>query len=149
MNKVTKIGLLAIAVVALVSLSVGACHRHRPHHNPEKANKFVTWKINDTLDDLEATEAQRQKILSIKDDLFQQILTMRQNGQGDKWALVQELQSDQPNGEKLHRLLDKHIDALRVTAHRGVDALLEVHGTLTPEQRAQLIKEHSDCLANH
>jgi Spy/CpxP family protein refolding chaperone len=52
-----------------------------------------------------------------------------------------QLASDTPDAQKLHSLVDARIDAMRAFAHKMTDAALEVHGTLTPEQRKELATE--------
>jgi Spy/CpxP family protein refolding chaperone len=54
---------------------------------------------------------------------------------------ITQLSSDSPDAQKLHALVDARIDAMRAFAHKITDAALEVHGTLTPQQRKELATE--------
>jgi hypothetical protein len=39
--------------------------------------------------------------------------------------------------------VDQQIEAVRAFAHKSIDGVVEVHGTLTPEQRAPLTRKLS------
>jgi Spy/CpxP family protein refolding chaperone len=140
MRKSIAIAVAVVTVVGLTGMLATACkpHGHR-HFNPEKVNKFVTWHINDVLDDLDANEEQRTAILTVKDQVLADIRELKETMPRDRQAVMEELTKGEPDAEKLHTLLDAKIDRLRSFAHKELDNLLAVHGTLTPEQRAELI----------
>ena len=56
-----------------------------------------------------------------------------------------ELKKDSADANKLHDLVDARMDEMRDKMHGLVDGLIEIHGTLTPEQRAEL-GAHGKCL---
>jgi protein CpxP len=41
-------------------------------NNPERAHQFITWRLNSTLDDVRASDAQRTQVHALKDELFQE-----------------------------------------------------------------------------
>lgn len=55
-----------------------------------------------------------------------------------KRELITELQAERPDAVKLHRIVDERAAAFSAFAHRLVDAAVEVHGLLTPAQRAEV-----------
>lgn len=112
---------------------------HRP--SPEKLRKFLTFKVNDTLDDLKATEAQRREVNAVKDQLFDQAKSLFTEREELHEQLAAQWNSAQPDAKQVHALIDQRADELRAFAHSAADAMLKVHGVLTPEQRAQLSKE--------
>jgi Spy/CpxP family protein refolding chaperone len=110
------------------------------HHgfNPEKMEKFITYRVNDTLDDLKATPEQRQKVLAAKDllvgDFEKQIPAHRQMRQ----ELLAQWNTETPDAKAVHAAIDARFDAMRALAHEAADQMIQIHGVLTPEQRAQV-----------
>jgi Spy/CpxP family protein refolding chaperone len=135
----TVVVLTAVGLVATVVACSRPCARHRM--NPEKAKKFVTWKVDDVLDDLEATDEQRQEIHAVKDKVFEDVRVLKEDLRGDRMTFLTEMKKDKPDSDLLHRKLDGHINRLRAFAHQELDNLLRAHASLTPEQRAQLLSK--------
>jgi protein CpxP len=137
-----KIAIAASAVLAVVLLSGfrgGGWNR-----DPERIKQMITWRLNDKLDDLQATDSQRQAVNSVKDRLFEQGKLMAQEHQAVRMEVLTQLESDYPDAQKLHGIVDNRIDAVRAFAHQVVDAALEVHKVLTPEQRKELSTEYRE-----
>ncbi|QSQ23782.1 Spy/CpxP family protein refolding chaperone [Pyxidicoccus parkwayensis] len=137
-----KLAIAGSAVLAVVLLS-GFAFRggHGWGHNPERIKQMITWKLNDKLEDLDATDAQRQSINAVKDRLFDEGAQLMEEQHSARAEAFEQLASDKPDAQKLHALVDARIDAMRAFAHKMTDAALEVHGTLTPEQRKELADE--------
>ncbi|WP_163995449.1 Spy/CpxP family protein refolding chaperone [Pyxidicoccus caerfyrddinensis] len=137
-----KLAIAGSAVLAVVLLS-GFAFRggHGWGHNPERIKQMVTWRLNDKLEDLDATDAQRQSINAVKDRLFDDGVQLMEEQHSARDEAFAQLASDAPDAQKLHSLVDARIDAMRAFAHKMTDAALEVHGTLTPEQRKELATE--------
>jgi Spy/CpxP family protein refolding chaperone len=137
-----KLAIAGSAVLAVVLLS-GFAFRggHGWGHNPERIKQMVTWRLNDKLDDIDATDAQRQSINAVKDRLFDEGAALMEEQKGARAEAFNQLASENPDPQKLHALVDARIDAMRAFAHKMTDAALEVHGTLTPEQRKELADE--------
>ena len=66
-------GLFAIMAVSAVACH-GSCHGRM---SPEKITKFATYMIDDTLDDIEASDTQSKQINAIKERLLGQALAIR------------------------------------------------------------------------
>lgn len=137
-----KLAIAGSAVLAVLLLS-GFAFRggHGWGHNPERIKQMVTWRLNDKLEDLDATDAQRQSINAVKDRLFDDGVQLMEEQHAARDEAFTQLASDTPDAQKLHSLVDARIDAMRAFAHKMTDAALEVHGTLTPEQRKELATE--------
>ncbi len=58
-------------ILALVVLAGGALAltAFRGHGDPARMDRFITHRLDDMLDDVHATDAQRQQITAIKDKL--------------------------------------------------------------------------------
>ncbi|NOK02141.1 periplasmic heavy metal sensor [Myxococcus xanthus] len=133
--------MLAVALLSGFALRGGP----RWGKDPERVKQLVTWKLDDKLDTLDATESQRQSIHAVKDRLFSDGVQLMQEHHAVREEAFQQLASDTPDRQKLHALVDARIEAMRAFAHQATDAALEVHGTLTPQQRkalAEQFREH-------
>jgi protein CpxP len=133
-----------LALVGFVALTgFGGCGaRHHGHgRDPAEVAAFVTARVDDALEDLDATPEQRTKINALKDQLLAAGQEAHAGSQEAHEAVLAEWKSDKPDAQKLHALVDARIDAMRAFAHQAVDAGVEAHGVLTPEQRAKVTKK--------
>jgi periplasmic protein CpxP/Spy len=128
--------------VALTGFASARIHSMMPFgHDPAKVAKFITWKVNDTLDDLKATDAQRAKVLAVKDRLLAQGQRLHTQHDAAHQQIEQQWLGNQMNVQELRTLADQQLNDLRVFIYQGIDAMAEVHDTLTPAQRTQLLEE--------
>ncbi|MFL5345940.1 MAG: Spy/CpxP family protein refolding chaperone [Hyalangium sp.] len=144
-----KIAIAASAVLAVVLLSGFRGGGWGGHRDPERIKQFITWKVDDKLEDLNATDAQKQTVHAVKDRLFEQGKQLAEEHQATRQEVLTQLESDTPDAQRLHSLVDARIDAVRAFAHQVVDAALEVHRALTPEQRKQLATEYREKMDVH
>jgi Spy/CpxP family protein refolding chaperone len=140
------IGITAVslaAVVAVVGLvGWGGCgHGHGHGRDPAEVASFVTARVDDALDDVDATPDQRTRIHAVKDRLLASGQAARAGHREAHDALLAEWKSASPDAAKLHALVDERVEAMRAFAHQAVDAGVEVHGVLTPEQREKVTKK--------
>jgi len=134
----SKIWMTVAGVAAVMALAgFGRCGSPHPH-DPAQVAAFVTDRVDDVLDDLDATDAQRQQIHSIKDRLLAQGLELRREGEPLHAEVKAQWESATPDRARLHALVDQRAEAMRAFAHQAVDAGIEIHDILTPEQRAKL-----------
>ncbi|OGQ80230.1 MAG: hypothetical protein A2289_10515 [Deltaproteobacteria bacterium RIFOXYA12_FULL_58_15] len=135
---------LGLAVLG-IGVTVASCRQHR--HDPEKMHKFVTWVVDDALDDINATDVQREAVHQSKDRIFAEMKKVRADNKADHQAMLAEWNKESPDAAMVHALIDARIEAMRIVAHQAANEVLAVHGVLTPEQRAQLsekMREHMD-----
>ncbi len=133
--------LLGVGLVTLTAFSGGGWCGHRGHRDPAQLAAMVTNHVEDTLDDLHATPDQRTRILSVKDRMLAAAQQVHGDREATHDALLEAWKSDAPDTAKLHALVDQRVEEMRKLAHEAVDAGVEVHGILTPDQRAQLTKK--------
>ncbi len=129
---------LVLAILAVGTLALTAFRHHGDHAN---FDRFVTHRVDDMLDDVKATDAQRQQITAIKDKLVADGKALHAAHADVRKELLAQWQSDQPDAARVHSLVDGRADAMKKFADEAADALLQVHGILTPDQRAQLTKK--------
>ena len=138
--------LLFAVGLALAGLLSGCRGKHRDV-DPEKAYKFVSFAVDDKLDDLKASDEQRVKLHEVKDKVFDAAMALKDNGKEWRKTLVTEWLSDKPNADKMHEQVDLAVEELRKAGHLAVDSSLEVHDILSAEQRsdlAKMIAEHAE-----
>jgi len=97
--------------------------------------------VDDALDDLDATPAQRTQINAVKERMLATALSHRETRQETHAALVAEWKVEKPDAAKLHALVDQRAAEMTAVAHQAVDAAVEVHDALTPEQRAKVTRK--------
>jgi protein CpxP len=144
-----KIAIAASALLAVVMLSGFRGGGWGFSRDPERVKQMITWKLNDKLEDLDATDAQKQSVNAVKDRLFEDGKRLAEEHQATRLEVLTQLESDTPDAQKLHGLVDARIDAVRAFAHKVVDAALEVHRTLTPAQRKELSTEYREKMDLH
>ena len=138
--------LLAGLGVMVVGLLAGFGFGHGPFHrgpmDPKKVDNFLTWRINDALDDVQATPAQRQQVLAIKDRLMPDVKTLMEDGRQTHEQVRDIWKSNaDPDPKQLHALVDQRVEAFRAFGYKIADAMADLHKVLTPAQRATLTQK--------
>jgi Spy/CpxP family protein refolding chaperone len=138
--KKTWIAVVAFAAVALavtVVVAGGALHHGRGHGHGH--GEGLDGFVHGALDDLQATEAQRAKVLAVKDRLAGQVQRLHGEHEVVHAAFLREWKEDRMDVAALHALVDSRLEELRSALHQTVDGVAEIHDTLTPDQRQRLV----------
>ena len=141
--------LLTIAGVAAIAVGYLTLTGFRGHGgpgcggrgDPARMERMIASHLDDVLDDLDATAEQRTRIVAVKDRLFAEGKALRQGKEGLHQDLLAQWESTNPDVARVHSVIDQKGDAMKGFAHKVADGLAEVHGILTPEQRAKLAKK--------
>lgn len=137
------------AVTAVLVLGGFGPFRHGGHHmNPEKMQRMAQHRVDDALDDLDATPQQRARIQPLVDATLKDGATLHENHTATRDLFVTEWQKDNPDASALHGAVDQRVDDARAMLHRVVDRVLEVHSILTPKQRSQVSQEVKERLGH-
>lgn len=131
----------ALSLVATGALALTGFRMAHRLHDPAAIQAMITEHVEDTLDDLDATPAQRTAILAVKDRLVSKGMALHGDRQATHAAVLAEWTAEKPDAARLHALVDERADAFRALAHEAVDDAIQVHDTLTPAQRAKLAKK--------
>jgi Spy/CpxP family protein refolding chaperone len=131
----------AVGVVAIPAVLALAAFKQIPAHRCEMMQKFVEWRVNEKLDEVKATDAQKQQVKAVEKDLFEQGRALHTGNRDFHNAVLAELQKDNPDPAQVHALVDARAASLKEFADKVADGVLKIHGILTPEQRAQIIKD--------
>jgi Spy/CpxP family protein refolding chaperone len=130
-----------VAVVAVVGLAGFACAHHGHPRDPAQIASMVNARVDDLLDDLDATPDQRTRIHAIADRLLASAKETHAGHDAARATVLAEWKADAPDRAKLHALVDGRIDEFRKLAHQAVDAGVEAHDVLTPAQREKLSRK--------
>lgn len=136
----TLAGVAAVAVgyLALTGFRGPGCGSHR---DPARMERMISSRLDDLLDDLDATAEQRAKIAAVKDRLLAEGKALRAGKEPLRSELLGQWDSPNPDVSRVHAIIDQKGEAMKGFAHKVADGLAEVHAILTPEQRAKLAKK--------
>ena len=140
----TVVAALALGGAVFASCSHGGGHGKM---SPERMKTMVTWKVNDVLDDVDATSAQRKAILDATYKVLADFQKLHARSEANHGKLLSELESSQPRADVFHAMIDERGEAFRAFLHRSVDTLLAANEVLSREQREQLVamaREHME-----
>lgn len=143
-------GLFIISLVAAaVAIGVGyACNDHNfAKMTPERVQKLIDWKVNDILDDIDASDSQREQVHAIKLEAIKEFRNFHKDGMAEHKTMLEEIKSETPDRDRLIAKVDAHLEAKRELSYKMVDYGLELHKVLSPEQRVQLAQMMEDHMA--
>jgi Spy/CpxP family protein refolding chaperone len=141
MTRTPRLFLIASSAAFVLLVGGFATGCGHPPRDPAEVAAFVNDRVDDTLDDLSATDAQRTQVHAIVNRLLASVQAARQDGPKLHEVLMTEWQNATPDAARLHALVDERMDALRALAHQAVDEGVALHALLTPDQRAKLEKK--------
>jgi periplasmic protein CpxP/Spy len=151
-----KIAMLALATGSASLVGVGAwtlherggfCGRHGGA-NPEMVHKFIDFVVTQKLDEIDATAEQRQKVQEVKERLVKDGHALREGKDDLRAQLLEQLSQDNPDAARVKSLVRQRMNEFSAFADEATDALLELHATFTPAQRAQLLADAREHMAS-
>jgi len=134
---IATLSVVAIGLVAGVAWAGPGMGRGM-FRDPKKVDSFLTWRITDALDDVKASDAQKQQILAIKDRLMPDVQKLMEERKSHHEELKALWLSDSVSQREVRARIDQRIEEMRQLAYKVADGAIEAHNALTPEQRAQL-----------
>jgi Spy/CpxP family protein refolding chaperone len=145
MNK--SVGLLfASASFVLLSGFHGHCGApSTPEARMRMVTRMASARVDDFLDEIDATDVQRKRVHEMKDDVIKNVMPLVDSHKRAKEELRTEWEAETPNASRVHAILDDRIDGVRTVIHKVADDVIELHQLLTPKQRSQISeqwKEH-------
>ncbi len=119
---------------------------------PERVHKMITWKVNDVLDELDATDFQRTRVHEIKDRLFNDGHKFHAAGIDDHKLLLDQWRSETLDRDVIDDVVDRQFERKREMSKKVIEAATEIHEILTPAQREKIavhIEEHMAMFEEH
>ncbi len=123
---------------AILALSLSACGGR--HMSPERVEKQLNDSVEDLLDDVDATPAQRTRTAELEKQILTDVLPLMKQGTEARATLVEQWKTPVPDSAKVHSLIDAELDSVRAFTHKLADAAIAFHQLLTPEQRQVVTK---------
>ncbi len=117
--------------------------------NPERFNQMLTWRLDDRLEELQATDDQKRTIQGLKDSLFADGKQVVEEQRAAGKELLTQWDAATPDARAVHALVDARVDAWRGFAHKVADAFLKAHQVLSPTQRQQLSSDVRERMNAH
>ena len=148
-----KTALLALTVGATGVAGLGAWQAHafhggaRGHRDHALMSRFVGFAIEEKLKELNATDAQKQKVLEVKERLMREGTALHGDHAAFRAELLELLSRDDLDPAALRALVKARTDTLVRFADDATDAVIELHGAFTPEQRTRLLADLREHLA--
>lgn len=147
-----RFGMMGAGVAAVLLLSGfafrgGGCGGWK--HDPERGYKFASWRIDSKLDDLKATEDQKAKIHAIRDRVFTEVKAAVAEHRATRGEALAQFERGNPDANALKNMVDARLSSAKGVAYKIVDALVEAHAVLTPEQQKQLTGKLRERMNKH
>jgi len=134
-KKAITISLAGILVTGLIMFA--GCRQHSHHRGAE----FMADYIGEVLD---LDDNQKEMLDGIKEEMMEKAREMHADKAAMKTVLLTQLEKEQMDKEELKTLIDRHRAQMDQVIDLGLDRLVDFHQTLTPEQKAKLIKKLED-----
>jgi Spy/CpxP family protein refolding chaperone len=109
---------------------------HSPEEAQERARKVAAW----VLREVDATEAQEQRIQAIVEESVEQMLPLRERHQQHHQALIEALSQGSIDRAEIERLRKAELEIADAASNWLADAALDALEVLTPKQREQLME---------
>ena len=132
------------ALVAVFAVGASACGggMHSRHNmDPDRAKKMVSWKIDDHLDDIDATDSQRTALNKIAHTVVDDAFATHDDDGTTKRGLLAEWRKDDPDIDAMDKLIEERAAEYVAFAKNTARRSLEVHGVLDADQREKLATE--------
>ncbi len=113
-------------------------HRHSGHGDPAKMVEKMDKHLDHVLNKIDATDEQKREIHLIAGKIVEDARQIREQSAQERKTALDELLSDNPDREELHRWVDEKAAVWIEFGHRTLDRLVEIGAVLTPGQRVGL-----------
>ena len=139
-------GALVLAIAG-TALSTGGYSKWRG--DGDRFDRFVEWKVEDMLDEVDATDDQRNQIHTIVKaavaDLQEARDLKREIGQG----LIVAFSKETVDRNELELLRQRKMESFDRMSQRALTALADAAEVLTPAQRQELATEWESHMRHH
>ena len=107
----------------------------------ERFERFVEWKVEDMLDEVDASDDQRERVRTIASAALADMGEFRDFRRAGRDALVDALTQEAVDREALEALRQSKLETADRASLRLLTALADAAEVLTPAQRAELAEE--------
>lgn len=135
----------AIVLAAGAAIAQGGMGHGMGHFG----GKFAEHKFERMMDEIDATDAQQDKIWQIVDKTRSDLRPVGREFRDSREKVAELLAAPTIDKAAVEALRVERIAAIDAASKKAVDALVEAAEVLTPEQRAELAKEIKDRHGDH
>jgi Spy/CpxP family protein refolding chaperone len=128
---------IGMTVLGLGAIGLLGAFRHG-HGGFGHGPGMLAHHLDELLDEVDATPEQREKIVAIKDRLVEKGQALRAGRREGMKDLLAQWRSATIDTAAVHAKIDARAKEMQAFAHEAADAMAEVHGILTPEQREKV-----------
>ncbi len=128
----SKAMLMAMSMAAVGAAGCGGGNR------AERMEKMVQWRVDDALDELDATQPQRERVQQLTKDALLKSKPIVEQALSSRTELMTQWKAAAPDSARVHQVVDAQLDTVRVFAHQLADSAIEVHQLLTVKQRDEV-----------
>jgi protein CpxP len=140
--KRTKLALAATIIgVTLVAGTAIAGPRGFFSKDEAKAKRAIAHVVDDLMDDLNGTDAQRKAVHDVATRLYTDLAPLKAEKEAAKGELRALFLNDTPDATAVHATVDERTASMVKAAHRATDAALELHAILNKAQREKLVEK--------
>ena len=107
----------------------------------DRLERFVEWKVDDMLDEVDASDDQRERVRAIATAAIADMGEFRDFKREGRQALVEALTQETVDREALETLRLRKLETADRASQRLLTALADAAEVLTPAQRAELVEE--------
>ena len=107
----------------------------------ERFERFVEWKVEDMLDEVDASDDQRERVRAIATAALADMGEFRDFRRAGREALVEALTQETVDREALEALRQSKLETADRASQRLLTALADAAEVLTPAQRAELAEK--------
>ena len=131
-------GALALAIGGIACSAVAYSGKS---WDSDKIERFVKWRVDDMLAEVEATDDQRDQVHAIVTAAVADMAEFREFKREGREALVETLTKETVDRAELEALRQQKLDVADRASQRLLTALADAVDVLTPDQRAELAAE--------
>jgi Spy/CpxP family protein refolding chaperone len=129
---------LAASFVFLTGFRSGCGRELTADEKAKRIERHSTAMVDDVMDDVDATDAQRAQAHVIKERILKAGLPQIAEQEKAKVFFEKQWLAEAPDRAGIHQIVDERADAFKALLHVAADGAIELHQLLTAEQRKEI-----------
>ena len=134
---------------ALVAISVVACGGHGHDMSPQMMKRLFLGHVDDVMDDIDATDAQRATFEATAEEILAEALEMKKTHKAHEKEMLTLLKAPSPDRDAIKAHIQDKLDRVEDFAIRSVDKILDAYETLDSGQRQIILDKLAKHLEKH
>lgn len=128
---------LALGAFAAITVVGAAAAWAGPGHGGPGGGMWM-GRLQRMIQHLDLSEEQEVQAVRLFRGVREKAEATREQHKANRQRVAEELAKPEPDARALHAMLDEMAQARTQIGHEAIDAFLQLHATLTPEQRFEL-----------